>query len=123
VLDIDGTEAATDRERELWEWLWRQPQASMWSLPGFRWLLTTIGLYVRTFVICESSEATAADKNSLHRFADQIGMTTAGLAAMGFRIEHQPRPMPETAQGPRQPSARDRIKIRAVPDMTTGETP
>jgi hypothetical protein len=37
-------------------------------------------------VICESSEATAADKNSLHRFADQIGLTTAGLAEMGWKV-------------------------------------
>jgi hypothetical protein len=43
-------------------------------------------MWVRTAVICESSEAQAADKNSLHRFADQIGLTPAGLAGNGWAI-------------------------------------
>jgi hypothetical protein len=37
-------------------------------------------------VICESADATAADKNSLHRFADQIGLTPAGLRENGWKI-------------------------------------
>lgn len=85
-VDEGATESVWDRELELWEWLWRTPQACAWSLPSERWRLHTIGMYVRTFVLCESSEATAADKNSLHRFADQIGMTTAGLAEMGWKV-------------------------------------
>ena len=47
----------------------------------------SIALWVRTFVLCESSHATAADKGSLHRFADQIGMTPAGLAENGWKIK------------------------------------
>lgn len=43
-------------------------------------------MWVRTAVICEGSEATAADKNSLHRFADQIGLTPAGLKENGWKI-------------------------------------
>ena len=43
-------------------------------------------MWVRTAVICEESTATAADKNSLHRFADQIGLTPAGLAENGWAI-------------------------------------
>src|SRR5690606_9047650 len=65
------------------EWAWRTPQACAWSLPSESWRINTIAMGVRTFVICESAEATAADKGSLHRFADQIGLTTAGLVEMG----------------------------------------
>lgn len=86
VVDDDETEAVADRERELWEWAWSTPQACAWSMPSESWRINTIALWVRTFVICEGSEATAADKGSLHRFADQIGMTTAGLAEMGWKV-------------------------------------
>ena len=85
-LDADATEAVAERERELWSWVWTTPQACAWSMPSEHWRLHTIAMWVRTMVICESSEATAADKNSLHRFADQIGMTMAGLAEMGWKV-------------------------------------
>lgn len=86
VCNDDATELVAEREKTLWHWAWRTPQACAWSMPSEAWRLYTIALYVRTFVLCESSEATAADKASLHRFADQIGMTTAGLAQMGWKI-------------------------------------
>lgn len=85
-FDEAATEAVRDRERELWEWAWSTPQAWAWSQPSEAWRLHTIAMWVRTFVLCESSEATAADKGSLHRFADQIGMTPAGLKENGWAI-------------------------------------
>jgi hypothetical protein len=114
VRDDEATEATLERERELWEWLWRTPQACAWSMPSERWRLNTVAMYVRTFVICESAEATAADKNSLHRFADQIGMTTAGLAEMGWKVavdQTAERREQKADDAPRQPSARDRFKV------------
>jgi hypothetical protein len=70
--------AASDRESELWSWAWGTPQAVAWAREP--WRQHAVAMWVRTAAICESSEATAADKNSLHRFADQIGLTPAGLA-------------------------------------------
>lgn len=75
---------STARERELWIQAWCTPQAVAWALESWRW--NTIALYVRTFRICEGENATAADKNSLHRLADQIGMTPAGLQYNGWQI-------------------------------------
>jgi hypothetical protein len=86
LRDDGATEQVAERELELWSWAWRTPQACAWSMPSERWRSYTVALWVRTAVICESSEATAADKNSLHRFADQIGLTTAGLAEMGWKV-------------------------------------
>lgn len=86
VFDAAETERVQARELELWAWLWSTPQACAWSMPSQCWRLPIIGLYARTFVICESGDATAADKGSLHRFADQVGMTTAGLAEMGWKV-------------------------------------
>ncbi len=70
----------------MWRWAWRTPQAWGWAQPTELWRLPVIAMWVRTFVICESSEATSADKNSLHRFADQIGFTDAGLRLMGWKV-------------------------------------
>lgn len=84
VLDEEATEIVADREAELWEWAWRTPQACAWSMEPWRW--QAVAMWVRTFVICESDEATAADKGAIHRFADQIGLTPAGLKENGWAI-------------------------------------
>jgi hypothetical protein len=85
-FDDEATVLVAARELALWKWAWRTPQACAWARTSERWRWHTIAMWVRTAVICESSEATAADKNSLHRFADQIGLTTAGLAEMGWQV-------------------------------------
>ena len=90
VFDSDATQNIVDREAELWDWAWTTPQACAWSLDPWRW--PVVAMWVRTFVICESSEATAADKGALHRFADQIGMTPAGLKENGWKIAEPPAP-------------------------------
>ena len=113
VLDVEATDAITDREASLWEWAWRTPQACAWSMPCEAWRINTIAMWVRTFVICESSEGTAADKSSLHRFADQIGMTTAGLAEMGWAVakdELTERRAEVAPVAPRK-SSRDRLRV------------
>ena len=84
--DAAATDGVAARELELWEWAWRTPQACAWSQPSESWRLHSIAMWVRTFVLCESGEATAADRNSLHRFADQIGMTPAGLRENGWAV-------------------------------------
>jgi hypothetical protein len=86
-VDDNATEAVAEREVELWEWAWRTPQASAWALPSEMWRLHSIAMWVRTYVICEGSDATAADKGSLHRFADQIALTPAGLKENGWAIK------------------------------------
>jgi hypothetical protein len=74
----------TDREAELWEWAWSTPQACAWSQEPWRW--HSVGMWVRVAAICEGQDATAADKSGLHRFADQIGLTPAGLRENGWAI-------------------------------------
>ena len=83
-FDEGATEAQWGREVELWEWAWSTPQACAWSMAPWRW--HSVAMWVRTSAICESSDATAADKNALHRFADQIGLTPAGLKENGWAI-------------------------------------
>lgn len=77
---------ASARELEVWEQAWRTPQACAWSLPSERWRIATVAMWVRVKVRCEDIDAGAALYGQLHRFADQIGMTTAGLAEMGWKV-------------------------------------
>lgn len=111
-IDEAATEAVDDRERELWEWAWSTPQAWAWSQPSESWRVMTVAMWVRTFVLCESSEATAADKGSLHRFADQIGLTPAGLRENGWAIatDEVGAKAAEKA-APARRSSRDRMKV------------
>ena len=85
-VDEDASQDVAARELELWAWVWSLPQACAWSMTAERWRWHSVAMWVRTAVLCESSEATAADKNSLHRFADQIGLTPAGLRENGWAV-------------------------------------
>lgn len=76
----------TDRELEVWDSTWRTPQACAWSLPSEAWRRRTVAMWVRLSVRCEALDAPASMLAQLHRFADQIGMTTAGLAEMGWKV-------------------------------------
>lgn len=111
VFDEDATASTAERERELWAWAWTTPQAVAWSLEPWRW--PVVAMWVRTYVVCEGSEATAADKGSLHRFADQIGMTPAGLKENGWAIARNEvaAKREERQAAPKKATARDRMKV------------
>lgn len=123
VTDVEATDQVADRELELWQWAWTTPQACAWSLPSESWRLHTIAMWVRTFVICEGSDSTAADKASLHRFADQIGMTTAGLAEMGWKISLDGAKLTEPGQSAprREPTLREQAAADAGWQVIDGE--
>ncbi len=86
--DSDSTDRFAEREAELWEWAWRTPQAAAWALEPWRQM--AVAQWVRTSVVCETSDAKAADRGSLHRFADQIGLTPAGLKENGWTVDVAP---------------------------------
>lgn len=83
-FDEDASVARREREAELWVWAWGTPQAAAWARESWRW--HAVAMWVRTQAVCESAEATAADKNALHRFADQVGLTPAGLRENGWAV-------------------------------------
>lgn len=108
--DEIAAEERNERELELWRWAWRTPQAIAWALEPWRW--HGVAMWVRTAAICESADAMAADKNSLHRFADQVGLTPAGLSENGWTIPVG-RPAAVDSSGrpsaPRRKTSRDRL--------------
>jgi hypothetical protein len=77
----------SERELEVWKWAWRTPQACAWSQPGEVWRHRAVAMWVRVSVACEAPDASASLLAQVHRFADQVGLTTAGLAEMGWKIE------------------------------------
>lgn len=76
----------SERELAVWEWAWRTPQACAWSVLGESWRVRTVAMWVRVSVRCEDPDAPASLLGQVHRFADQIGLTTAGLAEMGWKV-------------------------------------
>jgi hypothetical protein len=105
--------APSERELEVWAAAWRSPQAAAWAMPSEAWRQRTVALWVRTSVRCEDPDAGAALLGQVHRFADQIGMTTAGLAEMGWKIavdEVAKRAAESKAAPVKQSSSRDRLK-------------
>ena len=83
-LDEQATAEREAQELAMWDEVWSYPQAVAWELEPWRWNI--IALYVRTFLVCAGPEAKAADKASLHRFGDQIGLTPAGMRENGWAI-------------------------------------
>jgi hypothetical protein len=108
------TDRWNNRETELWRELWKLPQAIAWHMPEFAYLQNTVALYVRQFVICESPDAKAADRSTLQRYADTIGLTPQGLRLNGWAIvddsERRVNKRASDSKIVRLPSARERIK-------------
>lgn len=93
----------TPREAEVWAEAWRSPQAWAWAQPGQEWRHRTVALWVRLSVRCEDADASASLLGQLHRFADQIGMTTAGLREMGWKVEAAAKPGRSSSTPPAAP--------------------
>jgi hypothetical protein len=75
---------ALTREIAVWEEAWRTPQAAAWSVESWRW--RAVAMWVRWSVRMEAEDASAALGQVVTRYADQIGMTPAGLKENGWKI-------------------------------------
>ena len=102
---------ATDREVEVWEGLWRTPQAAAWAREP--WRIPDVEMYVRFKVRAEDHESPSSLIAGLIRYKDQLGLTPAGLRENGWSIvrdEVTPKRAERTA--PAAPARR----LRAVGD-------
>ena len=70
-------------ELDMWNELWKRPQALMWSQLGLR---DQVAAYVRAY--CESilAEASASLKTAVLRMETELGISVAGLRQNGWRI-------------------------------------
>ena len=112
-LDAVATEERKAAELALWDEVWSYPQAVAWERDRWRWNI--VALWVRTFLVCAGPEAKAADKASLHRFGDQLGLTPAGLKENGWAISRD-EVAPRRAERSDAPKAAPKRRLRAVGD-------
>lgn len=106
----------TARERKVWRDAWRTPQADAWAKESWRW--RTIALWVRWSVRMEESDSPASLGAVVHRLADQIGMTPAGLKENGWKIggrshadEYVPPPSGDDEPVAPQTPAKQRLTV------------
>lgn len=123
LLDIlkgerdEAQQRITAREAEVWAELWRTPQACAWSLPSEAWRLRHIAMYCRVSVRCEAGDVPASFYAQVHRFADQIGLTSAGLAMMGWKVaedEVAAKAQQRSSKAPAEKPAAPTRRLRAV---------
>lgn len=88
-------DSPSDREMEVWLSLWKTPQAAAWAAEPWRW--QGVAMYARVLVRAEDPESMAGVLAQVHRFADQIGMTPAGLKENGWSIR-QPDIEPSSSE-------------------------
>ena len=100
--------AATARELEVWAQAWTTPQACAWSEEPWRW--RSVAMWVRWSVRMEADDASAALGNVVVRFADQIGLTPAGLKENGWKIaDPEPAEPEQTPDQGNVTSIKDRL--------------
>jgi hypothetical protein len=68
----------------VWAEAWSTPQAAAWAVEPWRW--RAVAMWVRWSVRMEAEDASAALGNVVIRYADQIGLTPAGLKENGWKI-------------------------------------
>lgn len=105
---------ASERELALWDEKWRGPHGAAWSQPSERWRWWDVALWVRTAVRCEDPAAPASLLGNLHRLGDRAGLSTAGLAEMGWKVaidETAGKRAGKAATPTKPKSSRDRMKV------------
>lgn len=104
----------TDRELEVWESLWRTPQACAWSMQSWRWL--NVADLVRMQVRGEAHDAPVNIATVVRQLRADLGLTPAGLKENGWAIAadevaaRADAKAAEAAAAPRR-SSRDRLSV------------
>ena len=104
----------TDREADVWESLWRTPQACAWSMQSWRWL--NVADLVRLQVRGEAHDAPVNIATVVRQLRADLGLTPAGLKENGWAIAvdevaaRADAKADEAAAAPRK-SSRDRLSV------------
>lgn len=99
IEDSDGEKSFADRERWLWEWAWRTPQAAVWDAEP--WRQYSVAHWVRASVICEGASAKGVDRTTMLRLQEEIGLSDDALARKGWKIANvDPEPLKAVGEKP-----------------------
>ncbi len=83
VPDLPAGRVWSDAERTMWAELWASPQATQWHDA----YVPLVAMYVQ--IVCQSlaGKATAGLAQEARHLAEQLGLSPAGLRALGWRME------------------------------------
>lgn len=89
TADGRANRAATDsfrrREMEIWQQIWKSPQAAAWSLDSWRW--PTVGEYCRIKAAVElDPDSNAALLSRLREYRNEVGLSPDGMKMNGWAI-------------------------------------
>lgn len=121
ILPAEGRQGATPdwplteqtgREEELWDRLWRMPQALMWERYGQE---LEVALYVRRLSEAEARDSSVALSTLVRQLADSLGLSTPGMRANRWRVDRpSEEEAPSGASVPVVKSGSARARLRAV---------
>lgn len=80
VPPIPKGRAWTRQERALWRELWTSPQASQWD-DSYR---TAVAVYIAHSTALLNGEGTAWVAQEFRHLGDKLGLTPAGMVALGW---------------------------------------
>lgn len=103
--------AASDAESELWESMWRKPQAKMWSAFGVE---LQVAAYVRVFLESVEPKANAALKTTARQLDNELGISIAPMLKLGWRIVDANAPTVLESKAARRTSSGDWLKAVSV---------
>lgn len=75
---------ALSAEVDLWNELWKKPQAMMWARLGLKF---QVAAYVRSFVESVEVKASAGLKTTVLRMEGELGISVPGMHSLGWRID------------------------------------
>lgn len=81
---------ATPRHEAIWAELWATPQACAWSEERYRW--PAVADLVKWMVRSDADRAPASIATSVRQLRDDLGLSSAGLRANGWKIADAPKP-------------------------------
>lgn len=103
------TLGTADRERELWETIWRTPQAEAWARNGWD---RDVALYVRFFTIGETGRLDEAKEARM--WSDRLGLNPAAMLKNRWRV--RPDEVGEQRQQQAKPAAKARRRLKVADD-------
>lgn len=96
-------------EVDMWNRLWRKPQAFMWDRLG---LGDQVAAYVRAYLESTFPDASAGLKTAVLRMETELGISVAGMRQNGWRIGSEATA--EVPQAARRTTSGDWLKAVTV---------
>lgn len=100
------TLGTADRELELWETIWRTPQAEAWNRNGWD---RDVALYVRFFTIGETGRLDEAKEARM--WSDRLGLNPAAMLKNRWRVRADELTEQREAKKSPGTKARRRLKV------------